>query len=270
MMTINHLYNTTMNRRIIYTLLLLISSINIYSQEKENTSTDFEFLSGLTQATASDMETKEIKLDGESIPIYTIEGKRVRGHDLIKLMISGEYTFDFFVDENKDIKAVQLKLATEEEKEELLEGMQSSTPDSDFVGKKAAPFMATDLKGNEYNLDELEGKVIVLNFWFVECKPCVHEIPELNNIVSDYKGKDVVFIGFATNKAPKLTQFLEENTFDYNIVANCKPIARDYGVSAYPTHIIIDKESNVVYTTTGLGPTTIEDIRSKLNQILGE
>ena len=62
----------------------------------------------------------------------------------------------------------------------------------------------------------------------------------------------MVFIGFATNKESKLIRFLKENNFDYNIIAESKSIAKDYEVSGYPTHVIIDKESTIVYSTTCL------------------
>ena len=258
-----------MTRTIIFSLLLM-SSVVTYSQEADNPSNDFEFLSGLTKAADEDLDNLDIVLDGETIPIYSVEGERVKGMALIEAMTSGNYGFDFYVDENKDIKVVHLKLASDEEKKEMLGAMGDSSSETDFIGKKAPPFVVTDIKGNEYNLAELEGKVVVLNFWFVEYKSCVHEIPELNNIVSEYKNDDVVFIGFATNRESKLTKFLEEKAFDYNIVPNCRPIASDYGISGYPTHIIIDNESTIVYKTTGLGATTIQDIKSKLNQVLGE
>jgi cytochrome oxidase Cu insertion factor (SCO1/SenC/PrrC family) len=37
-----------------------------------------------------------------------------------------------------------------------------------------------DNDGLKFNLNNLKGKVIVLNFWFTQCKPCVAEFPELN------------------------------------------------------------------------------------------
>ena len=54
-------------------------------------------------------------------------------------------------------------------------------------------FAAVDMNGNSYSLGILKGKVVVINFWFVECKPCVIEMPELNEIVEKYKSEEVVF-----------------------------------------------------------------------------
>jgi thiol-disulfide isomerase/thioredoxin len=84
---------------------------------------------------------------------------------------------------------------------------------SDLIGKEAFPFSATDISGNNYSLDELKGKVIVINFWFVECKPCVMEMPELNKLVEKHKNKEVVFLGFANNDKPKIEKFLKTKSF---------------------------------------------------------
>jgi len=50
-----------------------------------------------------------------------------------------------------------------------------------------------------YSLSSLKGKIFVINFWFLECKPCVIEIPELNKIVEKHKSEEVLFLAFAMN-----------------------------------------------------------------------
>ena len=58
---------------------------------------------------------QQIKFDGETIPVYTDAGKRVKGMELMQLMMSREYTPTPYIDESKDIKAFVLRPATEEE-----------------------------------------------------------------------------------------------------------------------------------------------------------
>ncbi len=53
---------------------------------------------------------------------------------------------------------------------------------------------------------------MVLNFWFIGCAPCRVEMPGLNQLVSEFKGKDVVFIAFATDAAEDLQTFLKEKS----------------------------------------------------------
>jgi len=137
-----------------------------------------------------------------------------------------------------------------------------------MLGNQAAPFSTIDLDAKEVSLKKYSGKVIVMNFWFVECKPCVQEIPELNEIVSEFKDEEVIFLGFATNKKSRINRFLKKNNFDYQIIPESADVAKDYKVMGYPTHIIINKETKIVYSTSGLGPTTIRDIKIKLYTLL--
>lgn len=49
---------------------------------------------------------------------------------------------------------------------------------------------------NEIDLDELRGKVVVINFWASWCKPCEQEAAELQQVWTEYEpGGEVVFLG---------------------------------------------------------------------------
>src|SRR5690554_3761241 len=88
------------------------------------------------------------------------------------------------------------------------------------VGKPIAQFDYLDIYGNKLSSSSLQGKVIVLNFWYPTCPPCLKEIPELNAIVERQKDKEVVFIAPAiyTSKDELLDSFLPKYPFDYQIV----------------------------------------------------
>ncbi|HAK56010.1 MAG TPA: hypothetical protein DCP38_11100, partial [Acidobacteria bacterium] len=48
-----------------------------------------------------------------------------------------------------------------------------------LIDEPAIAFEATDLDGNTLRLSDLEGQVVLINFWGVWCTSCRHEIPEL-------------------------------------------------------------------------------------------
>ena len=74
-----------------------------------------------------------------------------------------------------------------------------SKVENSLIGMNAPVFSVKDIQGNKKSLNSLKGKIIILNFWFIECKPCVREMPELNNLVKKYKNDNVEFIGFSGN-----------------------------------------------------------------------
>ena len=247
-------------------IAFLLISTNLFSQSNNP-------LSGLKKAEPGDIAPgTPLMLNPYQTPMYIGDTTRIMGEDFMKYMMTNDYIPEPYVDSDKNVKAFVLRKATLEEKEMMRQMQQQGPKDitvkKEITGQTAAPFSLNDLSGAKYNSDQLVGKIIVLNFWFIECKPCVMEMPDLNNLVEMYKGKDVVFLGIATNNETRLKEFLVKNDFKYKIVANGMKTATDYGVTAYPTHIIIDQESKIAYSSVGIGPDTMENLKKTINDLL--
>lgn len=109
-------------------------------------------------------------------------------------------------------------------------------------GQKAPLLSFKTLTGESYNTDSLGGKIIVVNFWFMNCGPCRAEFPALNKLVEEYKGKNVLFLGFTPDKASTLKpSFFEQNQFDFSIVPNAQNSAESFYITGYPTTYIVDQ-----------------------------
>ncbi|MEM7370894.1 MAG: TlpA disulfide reductase family protein [Bacteroidota bacterium] len=132
----------------------------------------------------------------------------------------------------------------------------------------APGFEIEDLEGNALNLEELKGKVVVLNFWFIGCAPCRIEMPGLNEMVKHYEGKEVEFLAFALDNTDNLNEFLANNEFAYRVIPASFEVANQYGVSGYPTHVIIDKEGKIRSTLMGGSPERHLDIQPMIDRIL--
>ena len=93
----------------------------------------------------------------------------------------------------------------------------------------------------------------MLNFWFIGCKPCVAEIPDLNKLVADYAAdKDVIFLSLAQDDAASLREFLKKHDFAYNVAAAASDImSYKYQIAAFPTNMIVDRQGTVVFESTG-------------------
>jgi thiol-disulfide isomerase/thioredoxin len=126
----------------------------------------------------------------------------------------------------------------------------------------------TDLKGKKYKLSELKGKVVALNFWFVECKPCIMEMPELNELVEEFKGKEVVFLAIAVNDQKQLKKFLKTTDFNYKVIASGQSVSDSYGIKGFPTNIIIDQNGLIQYASTGIGPNNKANLQKEINKLL--
>ncbi len=110
----------------------------------------------------------------------------------------------------------------------------------------------------------------MLHFWFIGCAPCRAEIPGLNKLVSEFKDKEVVFIAFALDEEKALQTFLKETEFRYHIVPNSQEVVKQFEVSVFPTHIIIDKEGRIYARLTGGSEDRHDDLRPLIQRALSE
>ena len=102
-------------------------------------------------------------------------------------------------------------------------------------------------------------------------------MPELNKIVDAYKeNEDVLFLAFETGmtsaldpNGSRLDRFLKKHKFDYNIIPYGKEyVTKKLNPPGYPTHIILDKNSNVVFLFSGYTPQAGEAIKSYVSSEL--
>lgn len=124
-----------------------------------------------------------------------------------------------------------------------------------------------DINGNKHSLESLQGKVVVLNFWFIQCKPCVKEFPDLNQLTAKFKEDAVAFFAVTWNDKNSLLKFLETHDLEYTVVPDSKLIKK-FQIPHYPFHIIIDQQGKVEYINEVLSFNVIKKIERKINKLL--
>ena len=121
---------------------------------------------------------------------------------------------------------------------------------------KAPSFDVTSLDGKTFKLEELKGKYVVLNFWFIHCAPCLKEVPQLNKLVTAYRKRNFVFIAFALDNKYQLEDFLKKKQFTYNIVPNGMQMALKYNRPgsdqvAFPSHVVVNPKGEIEFRSEG-------------------
>lgn len=113
-----------------------------------------------------------------------------------------------------------------------------------MVGKMFPKFSFIDLEGNEYNNENTKNKIVILKCWFINCKACIAEFPELNEMVEKYKNrKDIIFLSIAFDTEAELKNFLVKKPLNYKVASVEKDFFEsELKISEYPTHFIIDKD----------------------------
>ena len=121
--------------------------------------------------------------------------------------------------------------------------------DSCMLGVTAPNFEATTLDNKRIELSKLKGRVVVLNFWFTRCQPCIEEMPGFNKLVEYYANKNVTFISFTNDSSVTVKKFLKKHPFEFQNVANNDEVRRNIFklFSVWPYTIIISKEGKIMY-----------------------
>ncbi|MDO0469381.1 redoxin family protein [Clostridioides difficile] len=125
---------------------------------------------------------------------------------------------------------------------------------------KSIDFTLTDQYGKTHELSDYEGKVVFLNFWATWCPPCKEEMPYIEQLYKDYNknNDDVVILGVASPNLGRegsrehVVNFLKDQGYTFPVVLDEDgALAYQYGINAFPTTFIIDKEGYVTQYIPG-------------------
>ena len=179
---------------------------------------------------------------------------------------------------------------------------------TNLEGQPVPWFDARSLSGQQWNPQVLEGKIVLLNFWFIRCVPCLKEMGHLNTLKEEFAGEDFELISIAPHLERDLRDFLDTANYDskvgrfrravggdipqFEVIPACKTYERevpnplspacdsivgDFGVWAYPTSVLVDREGVVQWVGSGI-PThdssateeMMEQYRSRIREHLEE
>ncbi len=109
--------------------------------------------------------------------------------------------------------------------------------------KKIPSFKLVTLNGDTIIAKQIEGKITVFNFWFIDCHPCIAEIPGMNRLVAEYKNDNVEFLAITWESAKRVKEtFLAKYQLDFKIIPDAKRYIDKVIGLGYPTTYILDTE----------------------------
>jgi len=242
-------------------ITLIALQINILSAQKYN------FISkDLHLMTDEEMMTHQVQFS-TNVNMFDVDGNNIEPSQINDLMMSGNFMPVVYGDIDHKPQAIVFRATSKEEKEQMKAALSHEDPNANFeTGVFAEEFVTTDLNGEKISLTDLKEKIVVLNFWFTSCQPCILEIPELNKLVEKYKDQNVAFIAITFSKETDLKKFFSNHKFDFTIVADLGLI-KQYKVDSYPTSMIIDEKGEIIFRKVGV---FTEEIDTKIGLLLKE
>jgi len=119
----------------------------------------------------------------------------------------------------------------------------------------APDFTLADLDGDWVTLNELKGKVVLLNFWGTWCGPCRREIPAFINLTEKYKKDGLEIVGITLTSGPpsNIRSFADKWGINYRLLTDIEgnetqtvtalySQATGQRITGIPTTFIIDRE----------------------------
>lgn len=131
---------------------------------------------------------------------------------------------------------------------------QNNNGDIILVGDKAPLFSVTTLNGETFDLAQLKGKVIYLNFFATWCGPCLKELPYVEDkIWKSIKNDDFVMLVIGREHSnEELQKFRKQKSFTFPMAADPeRKIYSQFAEQNIPRNVIIDKTGKVIYSKHG-------------------
>ncbi len=137
------------------------------------------------------------------------------------------------------------------------------------VGSQAPLWTLPTPDGGTIALEDLRGKVVILDFWATWCGPCREVMPTLQEI-HEAHGDELVVIGVNTWEQEDPAAFMADNGFTYPIVINGDEVAQEYFVEGIPTFYVIAQDGSVAFHAVGADPANEEALAAVLETLLAE
>ena len=132
-----------------------------------------------------------------------------------------------------------------------------------------APLWTLDTpEGGSISLEDLRGKVVIMDFWATWCGPCRQVMPALQALHESY-GEELVVIGVNTWEQEDPVAFMIENGYTYSVVINGDAVAQEYFVEGIPTFYVIAQDGTVAFHAVGSAPANEEALVEVLGTLLG-
>ncbi len=114
-------------------------------------------------------------------------------------------------------------------------------------------FSLDDPAGKAATLSSWRGEVILVNFWATWCPPCREELPSMERLYQSLKTSGLVLLAVSSSEKPSTVHaFLDKNPLRVPVLLDTTgAVASQYGVQAFPTTYLIDRQGRVVGVRLG-------------------
>lgn len=150
-----------------------------------------------------------------------------------------------------------------------LGGQSSNAPGMEAKFPQAPEFSRMSLAGNQINLKDYRGKVVLLDFWATWCGPCRMEIPGFVELQKKYADQGFAVIGVSMDDSPQpVREFYRAFHMNYPVVMGTDKLGELYGgILGLPTSFVIGRDGRIYAKHVGTTDVSVfeDEIKELLN-----
>ena len=138
-------------------------------------------------------------------------------------------------------------------------------------GKPAAPPIdLLNVDGTPFSLQQLRGKVVLVNFWATWCEPCVTEMPSLQRLREQLAGDGFEVLAVNYQEGPvRISSFMQKLNLTLPVVRDTDgSIARSWGARVFPASYLVDRNGNIRHSISGGADWTSPPLVSTIRTLL--
>ncbi len=134
------------------------------------------------------------------------------------------------------------------------------------VGAAAPSFELVDQNGKKHTSSAYRGKIIMLDWWGVWCSACQRDMPKVQALHEKYSDNpDFVILAMnVRDDNKKMAEYWAEKKYSFPTLNDADDLARQYGIKAYPSTILIGPDGTVILTAVG----SVSSIEEKIEKAI--
>ncbi|WP_207535997.1 TlpA family protein disulfide reductase [Desertivirga arenae] len=184
-------------------------------------------------------------LEGTDIFLSYVKNDTLKG-DVVLEQASRYKGYTDYEELMKKYGSLMLTESQKQRDKDIMYSLVSYAP-----GSKAFNFSYPDTEGKKVSLADLKGKVVLVDVWATWCGPCKKEIPALQQLEEEMKGKDVEFVSISVDvekdKEKWMKMVKDEKLGGTQLFASgWSDITKHYKINAIPRFLVFDKEGKIV------------------------
>lgn len=142
----------------------------------------------------------------------------------------------------------------------------------DLTPKAAPELRLSTLEGRAMDLQQLRGKVVLVNFWASWCPPCRKEMPSMNRLNQVLKDQAFAILGVNAGENAEIVRgFLKQTPVNFPILMDEKGTSlKPWQAFVFPTSYVVDKQGRVRMGLLGSVEWDAPEVVARLKPLLAE